>query len=51
MSFVPTAVIDAAAHVIESDLPWVLKYAGENCLLIGTDYGHGDPSSEVDATN
>ena len=34
----------------DDDLPWVLKYAGENCLLIGTDYGHGDPSSDVDAT-
>ena len=32
------------------DLPWVLKYAGENSLLIGTDYGHGDPSSDIDAT-
>lgn len=34
----------------DDDLPWVLKYAGENCLLVGTDYGHSDPSSDVDAT-
>lgn len=34
----------------DDDLPWVLKYAGENTLLIGTDYGHGDPSSDMDAT-
>lgn len=31
------------------DIPYVLKYAGEKCLTIGTDYGHTDPSSEVDA--
>ena len=34
----------------DDDLPWILKYVGENCLLIGTDYGHSDPSSDVDAT-
>ncbi len=34
----------------DDDLPWILKYAGENSLLIGTDYGHGDPSSDIDAT-
>ena len=34
----------------DDDLPWVLKYTGENCLLVGTDYGHSDPSSDVDAT-
>jgi len=34
----------------DDDLPWILKYTGENCLLVGTDYGHGDPSSDVDAT-
>ncbi len=34
----------------DDDLPWVLKYAGEHCLTIGTDYGHGDPSSDIDAT-
>ena len=33
----------------DDDLPWVLKYAGEHSLIIGTDYGHPDPSSELDA--
>ena len=31
------------------DLPWVLKYSGEKSLVIGTDYGHYDPSSDADA--
>ena len=33
----------------DDDLPYVRSYAGERCLVIGTDYGHLDPSSEVDA--
>ena len=33
----------------DEDLPWVLKYAGEYSLVIGTDYGHFDPSGELDA--
>jgi aminocarboxymuconate-semialdehyde decarboxylase len=33
----------------DDDLPYILDYAGEDCLVIGTDYGHFDPSSEVDA--
>jgi predicted TIM-barrel fold metal-dependent hydrolase len=31
------------------DLPFVLKHAGEHSIVIGTDYGHFDPSSELDA--
>jgi len=31
------------------DLPFVLKHAGEHAIVIGTDYGHFDPSSELDA--
>jgi uncharacterized protein len=31
------------------DIPYVEKYCGESCLVIGTDYGHSDPSSDVDA--
>jgi predicted TIM-barrel fold metal-dependent hydrolase len=31
------------------DLPYVLSYAGEDSLMIGTDYGHHDPSSELNA--
>ncbi len=33
----------------DDDLPYALRYAGERSLVIGTDYGHTDPSSEVDA--
>ena len=33
----------------DDDIPWILRYAGEHSLIIGTDYGHTDPSSEVDA--
>ena len=49
----PDNVFEAANIFVtcqtDDDLPWVLKYAGENCLLIGTDYGHADPSSDIDA--
>jgi predicted TIM-barrel fold metal-dependent hydrolase len=31
------------------DLPYVLSHAGEDRLMIGTDYGHHDPSSELNA--
>jgi len=31
------------------DLAYVLSHAGEDCLMIGTDYGHHDPSSELNA--
>jgi uncharacterized protein len=31
------------------DMPFIMKYAGEDRLMIGTDYGHTDPSAEVDA--
>ena len=31
------------------DLPYVLSHAGEDSLMIGTDYGHHDPSTELDA--
>lgn len=33
----------------DDDLPYVLKYAGEDNILIGTDYGHADSSTEVEA--
>ena len=32
----------------DDDLPYILKYSGENSLVIGTDYGHTDTSSELD---
>jgi predicted TIM-barrel fold metal-dependent hydrolase len=31
------------------DIPYVVREAGEDCLVIGTDYGHTDTSSDVDA--
>ena len=31
------------------DLPWILKYASDQRLVIGTDYGHQDMASVVDA--
>ena len=34
---------------IDEDIPWILKYAGDDCLMIGTDYGHNDPSADIDA--
>jgi predicted TIM-barrel fold metal-dependent hydrolase len=33
----------------DDDLPYVLKYAGEDQLVIGSDYGHADTSSELEA--
>jgi predicted TIM-barrel fold metal-dependent hydrolase len=33
----------------DDDVAYVLKYAGEGNLVIGTDYGHNDQSSEVEA--
>ena len=33
----------------DDDLPYVLKYAGEDNIVIGTDYGHQDQSSEIEA--
>jgi uncharacterized protein len=33
----------------DDDLPYILKYSGEDNIVIGTDYGHVDSSSEIDA--
>ena len=33
----------------DDDLDYVLQYAGEDNLMIGTDYGHQDHSSEIEA--
>ncbi len=33
----------------DDDLPYILQYAGEDNLVIGTDYGHTDTSSNVTA--
>ena len=33
----------------DDDLPYILPYAGEDNLVIGTDYGHADTASEISA--
>ncbi|HEY1268709.1 MAG TPA: amidohydrolase family protein, partial [Candidatus Binatia bacterium] len=33
----------------DDDLSYVLKYAGPDNLVIGSDYGHADTASELDA--
>jgi predicted TIM-barrel fold metal-dependent hydrolase len=33
----------------DDDFTYILSYAGEGNLVIGTDYGHGDTSSELNA--
>ena len=33
----------------DDDLAYVLKYAGEDNLVIGTDYGHNDTATEIEA--
>jgi predicted TIM-barrel fold metal-dependent hydrolase len=34
---------------IDDDLPYILTYAGDDHIVIGTDYGHLDASTDVDA--
>ena len=34
---------------VSDDIPFVLKHGGEDNILIGTDYGHTDTSSAMDA--
>ena len=36
---------------VNDDVPYIVRCAGENRLVIGTDYGHTDPSSAVTALN
>ncbi len=33
----------------DDDLPYILRYSGDDNLIIGTDYGHSDVSAEIDA--
>ena len=33
----------------DDDLPYVIKYAGDSQIVIGTDYGHQDQSAEIEA--
>ena len=34
---------------VTDDLPYVLGYSGEDHLVIGTDYGHADTATEIEA--
>lgn len=33
----------------DDDLPYILQYSGDDNILIGSDYGHNDTSSEIEA--
>jgi microsomal dipeptidase-like Zn-dependent dipeptidase len=33
----------------DDDVDYILKYSGEDNLVIGTDYGHNDQSTEIEA--
>lgn len=33
----------------DDDIPYLVDQVGEDNLVIGTDYGHFDPSSNIDA--
>ena len=33
----------------DDDVAYLLQYAGEDNLVIGTDYGHNDQSTEIEA--
>jgi predicted TIM-barrel fold metal-dependent hydrolase len=33
----------------DDDLPYILEYAGEDNLVIGSDYGHADSAAEIEA--
>ena len=48
----PSIMADNNIYVacqVTDDLDWVLKYSGEDTLLVGTDYGHADTSAEIEA--
>ena len=33
---------------VDEDLPYILKYVGEDNLIVGSDYTHADSSAEMD---
>ncbi len=37
------------AVATNDDIPYILRYAGEDNLMLGTDYGHNDQMSQIDA--
>lgn len=34
---------------VTDDLDWVIKYSGDDTIVVGTDYGHADTSAEIEA--
>ena len=32
---------------VTDDITYILQYAGEDNIVVGTDYGHNDPSAEI----
>ena len=34
---------------VDDNLPYILDYAGDDNFVVGTDYGHNDPSTELNA--
>ena len=34
---------------MDDDIPYLLKEVGEDCFVMGTDYGHNDTQAELDA--
>jgi predicted TIM-barrel fold metal-dependent hydrolase len=34
---------------VTDDIPYIIQYAGEDNIVVGTDYGHHDPSTEINA--
>ena len=49
----PDRLLDAnnmwVACEVTDDIPYILQFAGDDKLMVGTDYGHHDPSSEINA--
>jgi predicted TIM-barrel fold metal-dependent hydrolase len=33
---------------VDEDLPYILKYVGEDNIIVGSDYTHRDPSMELE---
>ena len=50
---VPDKLLEAynmfVACEVTDDIPYILSYAGEGQIMLGTDYGHHDPSTEINA--
>jgi len=48
----PTIMADNRMYVacqVTDDLEYVVRYAGEGQLVVGTDYGHADTATEIEA--